>query len=162
MINQPISTAIIGCGNPNRSDDGVGPEVIRLLHQIMLPDNVAVFDAGTDGMAVMYQTRGVEKLIIVDAKVPEGNPGSIFKVPGELLEAQPPQSLNLHDFRWDHALFAGRKIYGDDFPKEVSVFLIEAQSLSLGLGLSEKVAEAAVNVAEEIRNLVISEPVVSA
>ena len=50
-------TAIIGCGNPNRTDDGVGPYVIKLLRDRDLPDNVVLFDGGTDGMGVMYQAR---------------------------------------------------------------------------------------------------------
>lgn len=147
-------TAVIGCGNPNRSDDGVGLRVIELLHDKSLPAHVALFDAGTDGMSVLYRARGASQLIIVDARVPEGNPGAIYEVPGDVLSAPPPQSLNMHDFRWDHALFAGHKIYGDDFPKNVSVFLVEAQTLDLGLGLSEKVEDAAASVAEQIAALV--------
>ena len=153
-----VKTAIVGCGNPNRSDDGVGPEVARRLRQMALPKDIAVFDAGTDGMAVLYRARGVKRLIVVDAKAPEGHPGAIYEVPGELLQAPPPPSLNLHDFRWDHALYAGRKIYGDDFPAEVAVFLIEAETLDLGLGLSAAVAAAAARVADKIKALVIAAP----
>ena len=71
------------------------------------------------------------------------SPGAIYEVPGELLEAKPNQSLNLHDFRWDNALYAGRRIYGDDFPDAVSVILIEASTLELGLEVSEVVQSAA-------------------
>ena len=66
----------------------------------------------------------------------------------------PNQSLNLHDFRWDHALYAGRRIYGDDFPKLVSVFLIEAASLKLGLEMSREVVLAADNVEGRVRELI--------
>lgn len=152
-----LHTAIIGCGNPNRSDDGVGPHVIDILAQYSLPDHIGIFDAGTDGMSVLYRARGIKRLIIVDARVPEGNAGAVYEVPGEVLRAPPPQSLNLHDFRWDHALYAGRKIYEDDFPQDVNVFLIEAGSLDLGIGLSERVIEAAQTVAEKIYKLVSEE-----
>ncbi len=146
--------AIIGCGNANRSDDGVGPHVIALLRENGLPDNTRVFDGGTDGMSVMYHARGATHLIIVDARVPENAPGAIFEVPGEVLAAPPTQSLNLHDFRWDHALYAGQRIYGEDFPNSVSVILIEAASLELGLVLSEKVILAAQTVETRIRALI--------
>lgn len=146
-------TAVIGCGNPNRTDDGVGPYVIKLLRDRDLPENVVLFDGGTDGMGVMYQARGCTKLIIVDARVPEGHPGSIYEVPGEVLERPPNQSLNLHDFRWDHALFAGRKIYGDAFPKDVTVLLVEASSLDMGLELTPEIARAASSVADRIEGL---------
>ena len=143
-------TAIIGCGNPNRSDDGVGLRVIELLARENLPEDCALFDAGTDGMAVMYRARGARRLIIVDARAPEAAPGAIYEVPGEVLAAPPRQSLNLHDFRWDHALYAGRQIYGVDFPSEVAVFLVEATSLDFGIGLSPPVEAAAAQVAARI------------
>ena len=142
--------AVIGCGNPNRSDDGAGPRVIALLRQRALPPDVRLYDAGTDGMAVIYHARGAAKVILVDARAPEGSPGAVYEVPGEILEAPPPQSLNLHDFRWDHALYAGRRIYGDDFPQRVQVFLIEAGSLDLGLELSPAVAAAVESVADQV------------
>lgn len=147
-------TAVIGCGNPNRSDDGVGPHVIALLRERGLGDHVSLYDGGTDGMGVLYQARGVQRLIIVDARAPQGEPGAVYEVPGSILEAPPPQSLNLHDFRWDHALYAGRKIYGDAFPDDVSVFLIEAKSLDLGLELSDAIRSAAKTVADRIVGLV--------
>ena len=146
--------AIIGCGNSNRCDDGVGPAVIALLQSGPLPRGVSLYDAGTDGMSVMYRAKGMSRLIIIDAKMPENSPGAIFKVPGEVLQSTPPHSLNLHDFRWDHALFAGRKIYADSFPAAIDVFLIEAESLQLGVGLTPRVNEAAMIVAARIRSLI--------
>lgn len=151
-----MTLAIIGCGNPNRSDDGVGPEVIARLARQDLPASVCLFDAGTDGMGVMYRARGATHLIVVDARAPDTHPGAVYDVPGDVLEAPPPQSLNLHDFRWDHALYAGRRIYGDAFPGTVRVFLVEAARLDLGLGLSEPVARAADRVAETIAGLAVS------
>ena len=147
-------TAISGCGNLNRSDDGVGSGVIQRLQSKSLPAGVSLFDAGTDGMAVMYKAKGMERLIIIDARAPEGEAGAVFEVPGEVLSSLPPHSLNLHDFRWDHALYAGQKIYADDFPTNVKVFLIEAESIDLGTGLSEKVEKAADIVAAKIEELV--------
>lgn len=152
MMAQKI-LAIIGCGNPNRSDDGVGPDVVARLRARPLPDIVRLYDAGTDGMSVMYRARGASHLIIIDARAPEGAPGAIYDVPGDILAAPPPSSLNLHDFRWDHALFAGRRIYGSDFPGKIKVLLVEAQSLSLGLGLTPAVARAAEKVCADIEGM---------
>ena len=101
----------------------------------------------------MYQARGCRKLIIVDARMPGSNPGSIYEVPGEVLESPPNNSLSLHDFRWDHALFAGRKIYGDNFPSDVTVLLVEAKSLDMGLALSPEVEAAGKRVAARIESL---------
>ena len=144
---------IIGCGNPNRSDDGVGVVVARrLLERLEAKprDGVRVFDAGTDGMSVMFAARGASALIIVDAGKTGVEPGAIYEVPGEELEGEPPASHTLHDFRWDHALYAGRRIFKEAFPTDVTVYLIESETLDLGLELSSPVAAAADRVVGEI------------
>lgn len=133
---------IIGCGNLNRSDDAAGVWVARRLAQRFdrhpVP-NVRVFDAGTGGMEVMFQARGSRALVVVDACVSGSEPGAVFEVPGAELEAEHEPSFGLHDFRWDHALHAGRKIFRADFPTDVAVYLIEAKSTALGLELSPEV-----------------------
>lgn len=150
--------AIIGCGNTNRGDDGAGPAVVaRLATQDLSPD-VALLDAGTDGMAVMYRARGAKRLIVIDAREPEGNPGAIYEVPGKVLEAEPVHGVGLHAFRWDHALFVGRKIFGDAFPADVRVYLIEAKSLDYGTDLSAPVAAAVEAVAGKIVAQLAAEP----
>ncbi|MFM6756431.1 MAG: hydrogenase maturation protease [Dolichospermum sp.] len=137
---------IIGCGNLNRNDDAVGVIIAQGLQQYLAQNphpKIRVFDCGTAGMEVMFQARGSEKLIIIDASCTGSEAGAIFKVPGNELEALPEPSYNLHDFRWDHALAAGKKIFGDDFPQEVTVYLIEAENLDLGLELSPVVRRSA-------------------
>ncbi|MGM3306188.1 hydrogenase maturation protease [Anabaena sp. WFMT] len=137
---------IIGCGNLNRNDDAVGVIIAQRLQQYLAQNphpNIRIFDCGTAGMEVMFQARGSEKLIILDASCTGSEPGAIFKVPGKELEALPEPSYNLHDFRWDHALAAGRKIFADDFPQQVTVYLIEAANLNLGLELSPVVQHSA-------------------
>lgn len=54
----------------------------------------------------------------------------------------PAPGQGLHDFRFEHALYAGRRIFRDEFPRDVQVILIEAADLSLGLGLSDVVEHA--------------------
>jgi hydrogenase maturation protease len=147
--------AIVACGNPNRRDDGAGPEVLRLLRSDETPAcaGVRLLDAGTDGMAVMFAAKGCGTLIIVDACRSGSESGAVFEVPGAELEQPPRSSFNLHDFRWDHALFAGRQIFREDFPSDVRVFLIEAEDLELGIGLSEKVSAATRVVAGRIQEM---------
>lgn len=150
--------AVIGCGNPNRSDDGVGCEILRALAAggLATDGRVRLLDAGTDGMAVMFAARGCRTLIIVDACRSGSPPGAVFEVPGTELEQRHRPTLTLHDFRWDHALYAGRRIFGDAFPMDVTVLLIEAGTLDLGTGLSPDVAAAAAKVIERVEILVRS------
>jgi len=148
---------IIGCGNLNRCDDGVGIVVARRLKDYVEKrgcDNVRVFDAGTGGMEVMFHARGAEKLVLIDASRSGSEPGAIFRVPGEEMERDYEPAYSLHDFRWDHALYAGRKIFGASFPRDVTVFLIEARELGLGLELTKPIAEAADRVVAEIESVI--------
>jgi len=148
---------IIGCGNLNRSDDAVGVIIAQRLQKFLAENphpHVRVYDCGTAGMEVMFQARGSKQLVIIDASSTGSEPGAVFKVPGKELEALPEPSYNLHDFRWDNALAAGQKIFKNDFPKEVTVYLIEAANLGLGLELSSVVKHSADLVFEELTTFI--------
>lgn len=137
---------IIGCGNLNRSDDGVGVVVAQRLAERLrrhpVP-HVKVYDCGTAGMEVMFAARGSGALLVIDASRSGSEPGTIYDVPGEVLAQEKDPGYSLHDFRWDHALFAGRKIWKDAFPSDVRVWLVEARSVALGTELSPEVAASA-------------------
>lgn len=157
---------IIGCGNLNRCDDGVGVIVAQSL-QIFLQKQeqkqeqelphpqVRVLDCGTGGMEVMFQARGSSQLIVVDASSTGAIPGSVFEVPGEELIALPEPSYSLHDFRWDNAIAVGKKIFATDFPSDVLVYLIEAENLSFGWELSTPVQQAAELVIEKLKQRIM-------
>jgi hydrogenase maturation protease len=164
LMFQPRSTAataVIACGNPTRSDDGVGAEVLRRLAASGLgvdPTRVALLDARTDGVAVMFAARGCRRLIVIDASSSGSAPGAVFEIPGQELAQSPARPLASHDFRWEDAIAAGRRIFGEDFPSEVTVFLIEAQSLDFGIGLTPPIQAAAAKVAKRIATLLQDEP----
>ncbi|AFY30634.1 hydrogenase maturation protease [Calothrix sp. PCC 7507] len=148
---------IIGCGNLNRNDDAVGVIIAQRLQKYLAEhphSHVQVYDCGTAGIEVMFQARGSKQLIIIDASSTGSEPGAIFKVPGEELENLPEPSYNLHNFRWDNALATGRKIFQNDFPQDVTVYLIEAANLDLGLELSPAVEHSANLVFEEVATII--------
>jgi hydrogenase maturation protease len=97
-------------------------------------------------MEVMFQARGAKQLIVVDASLSGSDPGAVFEVPGAELQRDHAPTFSMHDFRWENALAAGRLIFREQFPDDVSVVLIEAQSLGLGLDLSPPVRSAAMLV----------------
>jgi hydrogenase maturation protease len=148
---------VIGCGNPARSDDGVGVWVARqLMSEYHSDPEVRVLDAGTNGLEVMFRARGSSALIIIDAAASGSEPGQLFEIPGAELENLAPQRPGAHGFRWDHALYAGRMTFGSAFPRQVSVFLVEAAELSLGLELTEAVATAAAKLIPLLRERIDS------
>jgi hydrogenase maturation protease len=83
-----VAIGVIGCGNPTRSDDGIGGEVLRLIAArgiSNVPRGLTLLDAGTDGAAVMFAARFCRRLIIVDACRTGAEPGAVFEVPGDEL-----------------------------------------------------------------------------
>jgi hydrogenase maturation protease len=137
-----VDTLIIGCGNLLRGDDGVGPMVIRRLWDLGLPPGVRVADGGTGGMDVAFKMRGADRVVIIDAARTGSPPGTLYQVPGHELEQLPPlDGINLHMFRWDHALAFGRWLLKDEYPRDITVYLIEGACFDFGAGLSPAVAQ---------------------
>lgn len=159
---------VIGCGNLNRSDDAAGVRVVQQLQREFgdaLPRGVKLFDAGTGGMEVMFQARGARGLIVVDACRSGSEAGAIFRLPGSEIDSAHQPAYSLHDFRWDHAIHAGRRIFGAAFPTDVSVYLIEAGSLELGTELTAPVSRAVGTVcalvAQRVRDWQAVTPIVA-
>lgn len=133
-------TLIIGCGNLLRGDDAVGPVIVRRLLERGLPTGVEVADGGTSGMDVAFRMRGAGRVILIDAANTGGEPGTLYRMAGTDVEVLPPlEGINLHSFRWDHALAFGRWLLKDDYPDDIVVYLIEAASFGFGDALSERV-----------------------
>jgi hydrogenase maturation protease len=157
-VGAAAAIAVIGAGNPTRGDDGVGSAIIRRLSDGALgrlAPVVRLYDAGTDGLAVMFAARGCTTLIIVDACRSGELPGAVFEIPAQELDA-PALPAGTHEMRWEHALASGRHIFADQFPTDVRVFLIEAESLEFGIELSQSVAAAAERVTTRIEALVMA------
>lgn len=146
------TTLVVGCGNLLRGDDAVGPVLVRHLAALGTPPGVRLADGGTAGMDVAFAMRGRDRVLIVDASTGSGHPpGTVFRVPGERLESlPPPHGLNLHAFRWDVALSFARWLLKDDYPREVVVWLVEAQSLGHGEPLSPVVDRAMRELADRL------------
>lgn len=139
------ATVVIGCGNLLRGDDAIGPVLVRRLLERGLPGGMEVADGGTSGMDVAFRMRGARLVVLVDAATTGGEPGTLYRLAGSDIETLPPlEGINLHAFRWDHALAFARWMLKDEYPDEVVVYLIEAASFELGAPLSAP-AEAAVD-----------------
>jgi hydrogenase maturation protease len=94
-------------------------------------------------MDVAFQMRGADEVILIDACRSGSKPGTIFKVPGEELENLPPLTgMHSHSFRWDHALAFGRWLLKDDYPKQITVYLIEITQVEPGMTLTPPVEAA--------------------
>lgn len=156
-----VATLVIGCGNLLRGDDAVGPEVIRRLRERDVPPGVQCADGGTNGVDIAFQMRGVPHLILVDACQSGSEPGTIFEVASEELEQLPTtRSINLHSFRWDHALAFGRWWLKDEFPLKTTVYLIEGADFQVGMKLTPAVDRAIDLLVEKMIGMITTDTVV--
>jgi hydrogenase maturation protease len=141
---------IAGCGNLLRGDDAAGPILVRKIWELGVPPNVRLVDGGTAGMDVAFQMDGAKHVVIVDACKSGSEPGTVFEIPGEDVEAPPLEGMNLHAFRWDNAIAFARWLLKDRYPEKVTVILIEAQQLDHGAPLSERVSASVDAVARDL------------
>lgn len=147
----PTTTLVVGCGNLLRGDDAAGPVLVRLLAERGLPSGVRLIDGGTAGMDVAFAMRGCQRVVVVDASAVGVEPGTVHRVPGEeLTDLRPPEG-NLHRFRWDQALGFAQWLLKDDYPQDITVWLIEGESFEVGAPLTPAVQASVERVAREIQ-----------
>ena len=146
--------AVIGCGDPNRQDDGFGSAVITRLIELTAAQydrRAKLLDAGLDGMGVLFYAKGAKALILIDAHRSGAAPGSIVEVSARDVAQAHQRGGGGRDFRWDHALHAGKNIHGENFPEDVTVYLVEAEIQGNGLDLTPAVAAAVEPLARRIQ-----------
>ncbi|MCC6282033.1 MAG: hydrogenase maturation protease [Saprospiraceae bacterium] len=149
------STAILGFGNPVRSDDGVGCMVIDELKKRLgeTPDGVSLIDMGTSAFEVLFQLKGHERIILVDGVINTNEPdGTLYKLPASAVNASIMEDpmVFLHSLKWDQALSYAKKILGSEYPDDISVYLIAVSNTRLDLGISDVVVQAGKKVTDLI------------
>lgn len=141
-----MKTAIMGFGNPVRSDDAIGIYVIEQLRK-KLPESeeISIFDMGTAAFEVLFGLKGHSKIILVDAVLNSEEPiGTVFKVPAEEVMKAPKDDplVFLHGMKWDQALSYAKKILQDAYPEDIQVYLVAIENTKLEVDLSDTVREA--------------------
>ncbi len=150
-----MHTAVMGFGNPVRSDDGVGCYVIELLRKAC-PEHakISFLDMGTSAFEVLFQLKGQQRIIVVDAVVNSNEPdGTVFRLPASAINAAiiDDPMVFLHSLKWDQALSYAKKILQDEFPRdEIYVYLIAVTDIRMEVGLSRVVEQAAHKVKDHI------------
>ena len=149
-----MKTAIMGFGNPVRSDDAIGIYVIEELKKI-IGDNdiISILDMGTAAFEVLFGLKGHQKIILVDAVINSNEPvGTLFKVPAEEVMRAPQDDplVFLHGMKWDQALSYAKKILQDGYPDDIQVYLIAIENTKLEVQLSDAVKLAGDKVVEHV------------
>ena len=75
---------VLGVGNILFSDEAIGVRTVEHLQQCAsLPGNVELMDGGTLGIRLMDAIMGCDLLIVVDAVLGGGEPGTLYRWVGE-------------------------------------------------------------------------------
>lgn len=152
--NMNLKTAILGFGNPVRADDGIGIYVIdKLKEHLSSHDHISLFDMGTSAFEILYKLKDHGRIILIDAVINSAEPpGTVFKLPASAIEAeiQDDPLVFLHSLKWDQALSYAKKIFGEDYPAQVEVYLIAIESTRFNVGLSETVIQGGDQVVEKL------------
>jgi hydrogenase maturation protease len=152
-----MKIAIMGFGNPVRSDDGLGIYVIKKIKEIIGKNNtISIFDMGTNAFEILFGLKGHQKIILVDAVLNTKEPvGTMFKVPANEVLSAPENDpmVFLHGMKWNQALSYAKKILVDEYPEDIQVYLVSIQETKYNIELSKDVQDAG----DKVVNLILEE-----
>jgi hydrogenase maturation protease len=150
-----LKTAILGFGNPVRSDDAIGVHVVNeLKNRLQRREDISVFDMGTSAFEILFKLKGHQRIIIVDGVINSGEPdGTLFCLPASEINAQIQDDpmVFLHGMKWDQALSYAKKMMLDEFPEDkIQVYLIAISEIKINMELSNIVKAAGERLIETI------------
>lgn len=81
MTDDTDRIIVLGVGNVLLTDEGVGVKVVKELERHYdFPANVKLVDGGTQGLWLMSTIQQADHLIVVDAVLGKGEPGTIYRL----------------------------------------------------------------------------------
>jgi hydrogenase maturation protease len=139
---------VLGLGNPDRGDDGVGALVARELGK-RLPPDVVVKIRSADMLSLIDDWYRFDAVVCIDAAEPSGVDGRICRF--DLNSAELPTNLrpgSSHAWGLPEAIALGRALRMA--PRQIVVYAIEGNSFDGGAALTPAVAAAARAVADRV------------
>lgn len=130
---------VIGIGNRLMGDEGLGVEAVQAMGRRGLPEGVELVDGGTDPWSALSSAEDCRCLILLDAILGGGEPGSLYRLGLEEVDVG-SRVLSLHGVTLFHLLNYER-LLGNEFD-EVVVLGMEPQRVEPGIGLSERCRQA--------------------
>lgn len=147
MDKGPKRTTVIGIGNLLLMDEGVGVHVVRELERKDLPPEVEVIDGGTSTMELLPIFQERERIIVIDAVKGGGEPGAVYRITPEELEAEQDRPLSLHQVGLLDVLGMARQLGP---VAEVVIIGVEPKEIRWGMDLSPEVREKVPLVVEAV------------
>ncbi len=140
-----METLVLGMGNLLLGDEGVGVHAARTLREAEPPPGVEVMEVGTALLDALPAIAAAERIVVIDAMVGGGEPGSVYRVP--LRACARPQPIgSVHGFDLSGVL----ALAGRSDPPPVLVVGVEPQRIDWSTELSPTVADALPTVIETV------------
>ena len=138
---------LIAIGNEYRSDDGVGPFILRQIRD--QHPTIPCLEHRGEGVDLLHQWQGYERVILFDAVSSGAKPGTQVRLtlPGGVI---PKESFgcSTHTFSLAEVIELARTL--DQLPKQLIVYGVEGKSFDRGLGLSPEVQQTAEAIARDV------------
>jgi hydrogenase maturation protease len=145
MTNGEISPSsdgaivVLGLGNLLRRDEGLGIRALeRLRVGYSVPERVRLVDGGTLGLDLISHVEGARYLLVLDAMLTDGPPGSLLRLAGDDVPAFFGVRMS-HDVGLADLLAI--LMLRDSLPREVAVLGMQPDIIELGWELSPAVDE---------------------
>jgi len=130
---------VLGIGNLLLKDEGIGVHIVQRMRDMALPPSVEIMDGGTMGLSLLYCIEGRKKVIIIDAVLTDGIPGTLYRFTDRDLEVNAGILRSAHEIDFTYVLktagFIGTK------PDEVVFIGVKPADISEGLELSPVIEE---------------------
>jgi hydrogenase maturation protease len=139
---------VIGLGNPDRGDDGIGPLVAGILAGEDL-QGVSVIVRSGDALSLIEDWAGADAVVMIDAAAAVRRPGCIQRI--DLAAESLPRNLrppSTHAFGMAEAIALARTL--NRLPPQLVVYAIEGACFDPGAEMTAEVAAAAGEVAARV------------
>ncbi len=141
-------SCVIGLGNPDRGDDGLGHAALRLLAGTVAAD-ITLLQRNAAGPGLLDDWRDFDKVILVDAAAGP-NPGQIHRLeatsPGLPMPLAPGST---HGLGLAETLALAKAL--GRLPPQLVIYAMEGADYSFGAALSPAVAAAMPRLAVRLR-----------
>jgi hydrogenase maturation protease len=122
-----MKTIVVGIGNSQFADDGIGLLVAQNIKSKNLDPETMVVDASPCGLDILELIAGFDKAIIIDAvQTGKNEPGFIYRF--DINQVQSPLRVFPHGMDFITSLKLGEKL-GLAIPNQIIVFGIEIQKV---------------------------------
>jgi hydrogenase maturation protease len=123
----PCAVTIAGAGNPHLSCDRIGPHILsRIIGRY--GEDVELVETGIHGLALLDLIRKQDLLIVIDACIGSGPPGSVVLRDLSISE-RPSRGASAHQIGPMEAFLVARYLYSESIPKRSILITVETRGL---------------------------------